>query len=267
MNRENAKRLPKWAQNLLIWCCPAIVLIAVFLSIPNSYTVLGNVVICGLLILFGLVVTRLIFLFRSHRTTGGKVWRCIVWVLVLIFLSFITLLLYSLGMHHRSTKINAKQRFEAEVERVLPDAISTPLELDSPESVVLHKYLVNSIIFVTKADTLLCQYDDATYETAKTALENRYSFRTELLENDCADDPDKKLLEPYVEIGDDHFRILYPNDGDDQARGFYKRSIWIVTNDDKREIGYILFDDHDLDYVRDLTEFFNDYCGWKYVRN
>ncbi len=265
--RKNTKRLQDWAQNLLIWCCPAIVLIAVFLSKPNSYTVLGNVVVCGLSILFGLIVTRLIFLFRSHRTVGGKIWRCVIWSIVLIVLLLFSLFFFSLGTSHRSTKINAKQRFEAEVERVLPDAISTPLELDSPRSVVLHKFMINYAPFVTRADILICQYDDAAYETAKTTLENRYSFRTELLENDYADDPEKKLLEPYAEIGDDHFRILYPNDGDDQAWGFYKRSIWVVTNDNKREIGYILFNDFDLDYVDDLPEFFNDYCGWKYVRN
>ena len=256
-----------WAQNLLIWCCPAIVLISVFLCIPNSYTVLGKIICCCLLLFFGLIVTRLILLFRSQRTVREKVWRCIIWSIILITLLLFSLFFFSLGTNYRSTKINAKQRFEAEVERVLPDAISTPLELDSPESVVLHKYLINYIAFSTKADILLCQYVDTAYENAKTMLENRYSFRTELLENRYADDPEKKLLEPYIEIGDDHFHILYPNDGDDQAWEFYKRSIWVVTNDAEQEIGYILFNDIDLDYVEDLTEFINEFCGWKYVRN
>lgn len=266
MESECRRGMPKWVQNLLIWCCPAIVLIAVFLCISHSYSVLGYIIVCGSLLILGLIVTRLIFLFRSHRTIGGKVWRCIVWALVLIVLSLITLFISSIGTNYRSTRIFAKHRFEAEVERVLPDALPLPLELDSPESVVLHKYMINYIMFSTYARTLLCRYDDKTYETAKAALESRYSFRTELLDNRYAHDPDKQLLAPYAEIGDDHFRLLYPNDGDDQARKFYKRSVWIVTNDAEREIGYILFDDFDMDYVNDLTEFFNDYCGWKYVR-
>lgn len=264
---NSKRRFPKWAENLLIWCCPAFTLILVFLYIPNSLTPRKKIIACCLILIFGLIITRLIFLFRSCRAVGAKIWRCAAWTVLLIVLFFFGLFCLSLGEHHRSTTADAQRQFETSVEELLPDAISVPLDLGLPKSVVLHKYLDYLVIFQTRSYTLLCQYDDAEYNAAKTALENKYRFRTKLLGNRYHDDPDKKLIAPYVEIEDDHFRFLYPNDADDPSWEFYKRSILVVTNDVEREIGYILFDDFDLDYVDDLTEFINDYCGWKYVRN
>lgn len=219
-----------------------------------------------MILILGLIITRLIFLFRSCRAVGAKVWRCAVWIILTIVLFFFSLFFLSLGEHHRVTEVNAQQEFEEAVEQVYPEALPAPLELGSPKSIVLHKYLDYLVIFQTRSYTLLCQYDDADYSAAISALENRYRFRTELLDNRYHDDPDKNLIEPYIEIEDDHFRFLYPNDADDQSWDFYKRSILVVTNDVEHEIGYILFDDIDLDYVDDLTEFINEYCGWKYVR-
>jgi hypothetical protein len=261
------RHMPKWAENLLIWCCPAFTLILVFLCIPNSLTIRKKVIVFCLILLFGLIITRLIFLFRSCRAVGAKIWRCTVWAILLIILFFFGLFCLSLGEHHRSTAKDAQRQFETSVEEILPDAISVPLDLGSPKSVVLHEYLDFWVIFHTRSYTLLCQYGDAEYHAAKTALESRYGFRTELMDNRYHDNPDKQQFEPYVEIGDDHFRFLYPNDADDQTWEFYKRSILVVTNDVAHEIGYILFDDIDLDYVNDLTEFINVYCGWKYVRS
>jgi len=223
-------------------------------------------VFCMILIL-GLIITRLIFLFRSCRAVGAKVWRCVVWIILTIFLFFFSLFFLSLGEHHRVTEVNARQEFEEAVEHVYPEALPAPLKLGSPKSIVLHKYLNYAIIFQTRSYTLLCQYDDADYSAAIAALENRYCFRTELLDAGYVDNPEKQLIEPYAEIGNDHFRFLYPNNEDKPIREFYKRSLLVVTNDVEREIGYILFDDFDLDEAEDLTEFINEYCGWKYVRH
>lgn len=171
-------------------------------------------------------------------------------------------------MHHNSTKVNAQSQFETKVDTLLPNVLPMPLELDSPKSIVYHEYRSHPFgVFQSLSYTLLCQYDDAEYKAAKAALENRYRFRTELLDAGCVDDPEKQLIEPYAEIGNDHFRFLYPNNEDKPIREFYKRSLLVVTNDVEREIGYILFDDFDLDEAEDLTEFINEYCGWKYVRH
>ena len=260
-------RLPKWSENLLIWCCPAFTLLLIFFCIPNSLTNGKRVFVLCMILILGLIITRLIFLFRSYHSVGAKVWRCVVWIILTIVLFFFSLFCLSLGEHHRVTKLDAQHQFETSVEELLPDANFVPLELGSPKSVVLHEYFEEAIIFQTRSYTLLCQYDEADYKAAIAALENRHCFRTELLDNRYHDDPDKKLIEPYAEIENDHFRFLYPNDADDQSWEFYKRSILVVTNDVKYEIGYILFYDFDLDYVDDLTEFITYYCGWKYVRN
>ena len=245
MESSKAKRhMPKWAENLLIWFCPAFMLILVFLCIPNSFIARKKIIACCLILIIGLIITRLIFLFRSHRSIGAKIWRCAVWIFLVIILFFFGLFCLSIGEHHRSTKVDAQHQFEMSVEELLPNAISVPLDLGSPKSVILHEYLDYLVIFQTRSYTLLCQYDDTEYAAAKTALEKRYRFRTELLENQYHDDPDKKLIAPYVEIENDHFRFLYPNDVSSQSWGFYKRSILVVTNDVEHEIGYILFDEH-----------------------
>ena len=262
---KDKRHMPKWAENLLIWFCPAFTLILVFLCIPNSLTPRKKIIACCLILLIGLIITRLIFLFRSCRTVGAKIWRCAVWIFLVIVLFFFGLFCLSLGEHHRSTTVDAQHQFETSVEEYLPHANIVPLELGSPNSFVLHKYLVYLFIFQTKSYTLLCQYDDAEYDAAIAALENRYRFRTELLDAGYVDNPEKQLIEPYIEIGNDHFRFLYP--GNEDTWEFYKRSVLIVTNDVEQEIGYILFDDFDLDVAEDLTEFINEYCGWKYVRN
>lgn len=186
-------------------------------------------------------------------------------IYLVVHLSFI-LFMISLFVHHYSTKINAQSRFEAEVETVLPDALPLPLDLDSPKTVVLHKYRTNSLgIFQSRSCTLLCRYDEAEYTAAKAALEARYRFRTEPLDSGSSD-PENHLIEPYVKIGNDQFRFLYPGDDDENAWAFYKRSILIVTNDVEQEIGYIVFEDIDLDVAENLTEFINERCGWKYIR-
>ncbi|MBR0081749.1 MAG: hypothetical protein IJP98_03290 [Clostridia bacterium] len=267
---ETKRRMPQWAANLLIWCCPALTM-GLFAVCISGFLAKRNVIltiVCFLL--FGLIVTRLIFLFRSHRTVGGKIWRCVVWVILVLVLCFVYcygVLLLAIGKHHNTTEENAQSKFEEAVERILPKALSEPLDLGSPNSVVLHEYREYLIIFETKADTLLCQYDAAAYEAAKTALESRYHFRTKPLETGYTENPEKQYIDPYTDIGNDHFRFLRPNDEDQQSWGFYKRSLIVVTNDETHEIGYILFDDIDLDVAEDLSAFLMKDCGWEYIRN
>ena len=249
---------PRWATNLLIWCCPALVLLLAFVCILSLIPDRDTVVTLVPVLFVGLIVTRLIFLFRSHRTVGAKIWRAAVWT-VLLFVQLCLIPFLPLKAY-RVTEKDAQSKFEASVAEALPDALPSPLELGSPESVVLHKYLFSNILFTQKADTLLCKYDAADYETEKAALEARYRFRTEPLESGYVG----AQLASYVRIGEDSFRFLFPEDGNDSE--FYKRSFLVVTNDAEHEIGYILFGDFDLDCTRSLTEFINEDCGWKYIR-
>ena len=255
---KNKRYFPRWAANLLIWCCPALVLLLAFVCIPSLILDRDTVVTLVPVLFVGLIVTRLIFLFRSHRTVGAKIWRAAVWT-VLLFVQLCLIPFLPLKLC-RATEKDAQSRFEASVAEVLPDALPFPLELGSPESVVLHKYLFSNVLFTQKADTLLCKYDAADYEAAKATLEARCRFRTEPLENGYVG----VRLKPYVCIGDDSFRFLFPEDGNDSE--FYKRSLLVVTNDAEHEIGYILFGDIDLDCARSLTDFINEDCGWKFIR-
>ncbi len=264
---EPNRRMPKWAADLLIWCCPTVALILAFVCIqgltPNRRTVIALI----MLLLVGLIVSRLIFLLRSQRTAGAKIWRSIVWTILLSVLCFFGFFFFFiLGEHHRSIKTNAQSKFEATVETILPEVLPVPMELGSPESVVLHKHVIRFIVFQTYSYTLLCRYDPAGYEAEKAALDARYDFRTEPLDTGRGNGSENVLIEPRVSIGNDEFRFLYPKDGDSQYTEFYKESFLIVTNDETREIGYILFIDLDLDYMEDLTEFVTDYCGWNYIR-
>ena len=118
----------------------------------------------------------------------------------------------------------------------------------------------------SRAGPIRCSIlDEAEYKNALASLEDRYRFRTEPLGTGRFDEERVEItIEPYAMIGDDCFRVLWPEDGN--SYWFYKECLLIMNNDAKRQIAYILFTDGDLDYAEDLTEFINYYCGWSSIR-
>ena len=262
------RALPQWATKLLIWCLPTLGVLSglVLIIFIKGYIVEWRSFFFLIPVaLSGLIITRLILLFRSYRSDGAKILISIVWIVILCFLFVWSLLVFSSMESHTCTTKNAQSRFEEYVDKTISDALSEPLDLGDPESVELHNYKWPIWIFESRSYTLLCKYDDAGYNTAKTALETRYSFRTEPLYAGAVDKGKNSYIEPGVTIGGYRFRFLRPTDNDDKVIEFYKRCLLAVTNDEKREIGYILFEDFDLDVADDLNHFINDYCGWKYV--
>ena len=274
---ENRKRRPPWAGKLLIWCLPALVLlllnVVVFHLVPAKDTI---ITFCAIVIL-GLMVTRLIFLFRSKRPVWAKVWRAVLWSVLLVVHGFF--ILFMPWRIYSSTRTNAQSQFEtAASEEVYRDS-SAPshggllpgtLELGEPKSTVFHRYIWSGAVFQSKSYTLLCRYDEADYEAEKAALEIRYSFRTKPLETESpAFKEEVAVIEPYIWIGDDFFRVVIPGDrdrDDGYLDGFYETSFFVMTNDVRHEIGYVVFQDQDMDYAEDLAEFLNEDCGWKYIR-
>ena len=256
---KQKRRFPHWVTDLLIWCVPSLILGVLFICIPGLILDRWTILTLLPVLLLGLIITRLIFLFRSHRTVWAKIWRIVVW-LALAFVVFFFGTFFPIKLH-RSTQTDAQSKFEASVNRILPDALSAPLDLGSPKTVVLHGYLEADGIWMSNSYTLLCQYDAADYEAAKAALETKHSFRTELLNTGVKG----VMVEPYVSIGNDFFRLLWPLDGGKESFAFYKESLFLVTNDVEHRIGFIVFQDIDLDYVDDLTEFLNEWCGWKHI--
>lgn len=214
----------------------------------------------------GLILTRLFFLFRSRRSTGAKAWRIVLYACLLIFLLVIALL--SPFEIHRSTRNNARERFELALENsTLCEALGSP-ELGTPESIRYHYYKTSFAIFESHAHILLCRYSPEDYAARKASLEAQYAFRTEpLIGNVSMDGENALLLEPCARIGDDEFRFLYPGDGaNDYGARFYKRCLLFVTNDVTHEIAFVAFSDDDLDEAEDLTWFLNEYCGWRLIR-
>ena len=263
---EKKQTLPPWAGKALIWCGPTLffLLTELFLYglVPEPISFFS---FCAIP-LFGLIVTRLIFLHRSRCSLGAKAALTLLWVLVLLFLFGVRAVLPR--AEHRQSRIKAKERFEEQCSHTFFEPDFLPLELGSPESLVCHSYTNSFIIFKSQSCTLLCRYAAEDYEAAKTALEARYRFRTELMHTGYSfGDEQVEQIEPHVRIGDDFFRVLLPGDEEDKnSLPFYKHCLLVVTNDVRHEIGYIAFSYFDLDMAGDLAEFLNDYCGWKHIR-
>ena len=272
---EKKPLLPSWAVNALIWSGPTLFFLlvdtAIFGLVPEKKTV---ATFC-LIPLFGLMVTRMIFLFRSRRSLGAKIALTILWLLLQALLWFVALL-FPINLYHH-TRSEAPERFERTFSKLYylsttpqdtPKSLLFPLELGTPEALEYHSYDKVAFIFLSQSCTLLCRYGEEDYEAAKTALEARYRFRTELMDTEYSfGDEQVKQIEPYTRIGDDFFRVLLPRDEESGFYdSFYKNCILIVTNDVRHEIGYIAFSDFDLDMAEDLAEFLNDYCGWEHIR-
>ena len=273
---ESRRLLPPWVVKMLIWCGPTLFFLlvdtAIFGLVPEKETI---ATFC-LIPLFGLMITRLIFLFRSRRSIGAKIALTILWLLLQALLWFFALL-FPINLYHH-TRSDAPERFEARFSEmhfmaIRPESraksLLFPLELGTPEALEFHSYDANALfVFHSSSCTLLCRYGEEEYEAAKTSLEARYRFRTELMDTEHSfGDKQMKQIEPYTRIGDDFFRVLLPRDGEREFTDeFYKGCILIVTNDVRHEIGYIAFSDFDLDMAEDLAEFLNDYCGWEHIR-
>ena len=273
---EKKNLLPSWAVKALIWCGPTLFFLlvdtAIFGLVPEKKTV---ATFC-LIPLFGLMVTRMIFLFRSRRSVGAKIGLTILWLLLQALL-WIFALFFPINLYHYNQEA-APEQFEDHFSKLYylsptqqdtPKRLLFPLELGTPEALEYHSYDTSGlVIFQSQSCTLLCRYGEEDYEAAKAALEARYRFRTELMNTEYSfGDKQVKQIEPYTHIGDDFFRVLMPRNGEREFDGaFYKFCILIVTNDVRREIGYIAFADFDLDVAENLAEFLNDYCGWKHIR-
>ena len=272
---EKKPLLPSWAVKALIWCGPTLFFLLVDTAILGLVPEKETIATFCLIPLFGLMVSRLIFLFRSRRSLGAKIALTVLWLLLQAALWFVALL-FPINLYH-CVREDAPEQFEDHFSKLYfvcmtpqdtPKRLLFPLELGTPEAQEYHRYDKHAAIFLSQSCTLLCRYAEEDYEAAKANLEARYRFRTELMDTEYSfGDKQVKQIEPFVRIGDDLFRVLLPRDGEREfTDDFYKGCILIVTNDVRREIGYIAFADIDLDVAEDLAVFINDECGWKHIR-
>ena len=258
---ENGNKRTNALTKILIWCLPslALVLIGIFgfgimISGRSMFTLVT-------LVLIGLIFTRIIFLLISNRKPSLKIGIMSAWIFILAIAGLVLLMMPR--QMHTCTKTDAVGKFEAEAASCYPESFTVPMDIGDPESVEYHTFKISMVIFESNSYTLLCRYDEAGYEAAVAALEEGYSFRTEPMGTGTRDEDDQPVtINPYVSIGDDHFRVLYPDNGEGD---FFKLCLIVATNDADHEIAYILFRDADLDLADDLPAFINEYCGWQYI--
>ena len=243
-NDENKKRSLNTAANIITWILPSAVIIAVMLFmnvIPDLFSAGSFVFALGL----GLIISRIIFVIRSRRSLSEKIWRLILWVFLLVFMGFIFLLMPKTT--HECTTDDAQSKFESVVSEKYPGVYDLPLNLGSPSSVEYHTYTSFAVIFESRSYTLLCSYDESSFYDEAAVLESEYATRSE----------------PFESVGDYVFFLVTTGDED---LPFFKKSAYLIINNKDHEIGFMIFDDIDLDVADDRTDFLNSYCGWEYIR-
>ena len=215
----------------------------------------------------GLILIRLFFLFRSRRGDWAKVWRALLYA-VLLF-SLLVLGLFSHIVIHRSTHRNAWEKFASSMPETSKCrmALGTP-ELGTPEEMTYHHHRIHVMVFQSDSHILLCRYSPNDYARQKATLEQQYAFRTEaLIGSPDLRDVETVFVEPYETIGNDEFRFIVPQDGANlYGDRYFKTCLLFVTNDETCEIGFLTFVDDDLDEARDLAQFLKEDCGWKDIR-
>lgn len=256
---NSKKRLPRWFFPTLIWAGPML-LLGLFWRIFFHYYF--NAVTWLLFVLIpGLCITRIIFLFRSAYKDWFK------WLLAAVYIGVFLIVLFfaHFGPYrvYHATRRNAQAAFEQvtgkQMERFLP------LDLGEPNTVIFHDYLSSALFWDEGSYILQCRYGPKEYEAAKAVLETRYSFRTEalFLQYKHSENP-QEGIEPLIRLEDDEFRFLAPENGKDGY--FVHNGFMIAANDKRREICYVVLRDLDTDIVSDLSEYLYRSCGWIFIR-
>ena len=221
--------------------------------------------ICSCILFFlapGLVLTRLIFMLRKERPAVSAVLRVLgLWVLLalVVFSSMFWTIFFPMETH-AVVRVNPAERFAEH----WPKTLAAP-DPGQPREIACHEcFRLSGMLLDTESTVLLCAYGDD-YEAEKAALETRFSFREEPLTSWDRDADTEREFNPTVRIGDDEFRFLNLPEGYSGVT-FYKYCVLIVTNDVTREIGYLIYEDIDVDYAPDIERFIEYNCCWSFVR-
>ena len=250
----------KVISRLIIWLLPALAIMLTAVVGFGMIVCVDNVPSFVLLALCGLLFSCVFMICKSKKkSTGVKISLSILCMGVLLVVGFLAILMPKKIM--RSTSSDPVSKFEAGVSKVYDGDILMPLDVGNPVSMTCYDYEYMMIIFESRSYTLVCDYDEAGYEVALASLEERYDFRTEAFMGGVENN-ETIWLDPVYDIGDEHFRVLAPADGEE---GFMKKNIIIMTDDVNHEIAYIVFADPDLDVVTEMDYFIGSYCGWDHI--
>ena len=211
----------------------------------------------------GLVLFLLILLLRKPWGAAPKViLGLVLWGLLAVGVISFPFWSFFLPLEtHSVSRENAAAQFAATHPSL---ALIQNLELSDPEEAAYHDCLrLAGMFFDTEAHALVCRYGED-YEAQKAALEASLPFREEPLESGDPNTGEKLQFDHDLRIGGDRFRFLEPGEG--YESWFGKFCVLFVTNDETREIAFLVYDDVEVDYVTDITEFIEHDCCWKMIR-
>ena len=243
-NTEKKNGIAYLIANIVTLILPAGIIVAVMLFmhvIPNVFSAVSF----GFAVIIGLIISRIIFIIRARRPSSYKIWRMILWICILAFTGFI--FLFMPRATHDCKTADAQSSFEEVVSDKYPGVFNIPLSLGSPSSVEYHTYTTFAVIYASRSYTLICSYDERNFYDEINVIEFEYETRTE----------------PFETIGDYNFFLVTTGEED---LPFFKKSAYLIVNRVTHEIGYMFYDDIDLDVANDRTSFLNRYCGWGYIR-
>lgn len=131
-------------------------------------------------------------------------------------------------------------------------------ELNNSSGYEYTHFIFSQLIFLSDTQNLIVSYDSNSYDSAKQALDETFTF-----EDGIGKDDDNRTLPASFTYDGFVFRLVC-TDADD----FYypKHFMLIGTSDKANEIAYIHFSDSDLDYIDNFPEFVEQECGWKYIK-
>ena len=211
----------------------------------------------------GLVLFLLVLLLCTAWNGASKVVLSLfLWVLLAVGVIGASFWSFFLPLEtHSVSRENAAEQFAARYSHLAP---FQNLELGDPEEAAYHDcFRLAGLYFDTDAHALVCRYG-RDYEAQKAALEAVLPFREAPLQSRDPNTGEKLQFDPDLRIGNDRFRFLEP--GEDHESWFGNFCVLFVTNDETRELAFLVYDDIEVDYVTDITEFIEYDCCWKMIR-
>lgn len=222
-------------------------------------------VLLAYLLIPALFLFLLIRLLRKDRSACSKVLRALGLSALMLFSVFLVLAASGLQFHS-VIRQEAAARFAGDHAWV---PAFQELNCGDPVQSEYHRCEDRDGIGSSEAEILLCRYAPDDYVQEKEALELRFAFIDEPLEGDYFywarhGAPAPVSFEPTVRIGDDVFR--FAKTGFDSWEPFYMRCCLVITNNSTSEIGYLYYQNMDVDAVTDIQAFLLENCCWRFVR-
>lgn len=168
----------------------------------------------------------------------------------LFYLLIVSIMLLTLTACERNIMdIRVYERYAAN-DRYMPNSDEVG-EYASVQTLCHHD---SALFFFWNAYHLIVSYDEPQYQQEKAALEQRYTFREEVIDGD---EVGFVPTQPDCDLNGYHVQIVKT-----EGYGFPKDVFFIGTNDEARKIIYTRFFDSDLDSVDSLESFLMNECGW-----